>query len=446
MEFRILGPVEVRDGERTLTPTDPRQLALLAALLLDSGETVPSDRLVEAVWGATPPARPQTALRAKVDGLRRTLEPGLAEGAPPLLVAGTGGVRLDVDPESVDLRRFERLAGDARRVGGSDPVRAAALLREATALWHGPALTGVALAGSAAAAAARLNVARLTAIEDRVAAELAMGRHAALVPQLEELVFAHPRSERLLAQLMLALHRCGRSDDALRVCADGHRRLQPGPELRSLEQAIAGRDPDLGDPVAASSLTRAGTVVGMVVPPPPPAATEPATPAPAGGGRCRRSWAVTGTAALLLAGLLLGGVKVHGLRAGTVAAHAAPAASAPATPEATPRPSSPPAATPAAATPPPAPATPSIVPPAVLPTSPRTVVARPVSPTPAPVPARSATPAPTPTPTPAATPTPAPAHPTATPGPCGGDGPDGWDRWFHHHDGECDGHQHPDAT
>ena len=331
MEYRILGPIEVRSGDRVLTPAAARQRALLGVLLLHTGEAVPAGVLVDAMWGGAAPRRPATALRAQVDGLREALDPGRAPGAPSILVADGAGVRLWADPDTVDLCRFERLTAEARGLAGADPVRASALLREACSLWSGPALTGAGLAGAAHGEAARLNRLRVEAIADRVQADLEMGRHAALVPELEALVAAHPQSERLLALLMLALHRSGRHETALATGANARLRLEPGPELESLERAIRDRDPELDGPATRSSLT----VVGM------PAAAGPApdqeheeeegdadgdapSPSPATPAvRRRRSpVALAGAAVLVVAGAA-GGAGIHHLRAsaGQVPAH-----------------------------------------------------------------------------------------------------------------------------
>ena len=326
MEFRILGPIEVRDGDRVLTPSAARQRALLGILLLHTGETVPDGVLVDAVWGDAPPQRPAAALRTLVQGLRRALEPGRARAAASFLVADDAGVRLCVDPATVDLCRFERLTAESRELAGSDPMRASALLREAASLWHGPALTGAGLVGRALDEAARLNRLRLDAIADRIQADLGMGRHATLVPELEALVAAHPQSERLLALLMLALHRCGRPQAALSAGANARQRLEPGPELESLERAIRDRDPELDGPPTPSSLTVVGMPVAAAPAAPveePAVAEQPSadggratvvTPLVAAAGRRRRSPAVLAGAAAFLVGSL-GGVAIHQLRA-----------------------------------------------------------------------------------------------------------------------------------
>src|SRR5205807_2232184 len=171
MEFRILGPIEVRDRDRVVTPAAARQRALLGILLLHAGEAVPTGALVDAVWGDAPPQRPAAALRALVEGLRRALEPGRAPGAESILVAEDAGIRLR-------------------------------------------------------------------------------------------------------AQLMLALHRCGRHWTALAACASARHRLEPGPELQSLERAIRDRDPELDGPATRSSLTVVGMPVAADPPPPVEAAEE----------------------------------------------------------------------------------------------------------------------------------------------------------------------------
>src|SRR5712692_2501866 len=239
MEFRILGPLEVLEGGRPVEGA--KQRALLAVLLLNANRIVPSERLIDALWEEWPPERPDEALEASVSRLREWL-------GEDVLVAGSGGYLLQVEEDQVDLHRFEALLRDAREAALAD---SAAKLREALALWRGPALADFAHERFARPASARLEELRLAALEDRIDAELALGRHAELVPELEALVAEQPLRERPRAQLMLALYRAGRQADALEVYREGRRvlveqlGLEPGPSLRQLERQILDQDPAL---------------------------------------------------------------------------------------------------------------------------------------------------------------------------------------------------------
>ncbi|HET8742439.1 MAG TPA: BTAD domain-containing putative transcriptional regulator [Gaiella sp.] len=231
MEFRLLGPVEVRgdDGERvSLGGRRPR--ALLAVLLLNANRPVATDRLIDAVWGEAPPASVRGALQVHVHALRKALGRDRIVTQPP-------GYLVRVEEGELDVDRFARLVE-------------AGSFAEALTLWRGPALADLASEDFARADAARLDEARLSAQEARIAAELDAGRHDALAGELEALVAAHPHRERLRAQQMLALYRAGRQTDALgayrgaRAALD-ELGLEPSAELRSLEQRILRQDPEL---------------------------------------------------------------------------------------------------------------------------------------------------------------------------------------------------------
>lgn len=236
MEFRILGPLEVADGDVAMALGGVKQRALLAIFLLNANEVVSADRLIDELWGEHAPESGRSALQVRVSQLRKAL----GEAGAQLLTRAPGYV-LSLDREQLDLQRFERLVGEA--VAAEAPV-AAEKLREALALWRGPALADLAYEPFAQDAIGRLQELRLGAIEKRIDAELALGRHDELIVGLEELVAEHPLRERLRAQLMLALYRCGRQADALEVYR--HTRaelsaelgLEPGPELKDLESAI----------------------------------------------------------------------------------------------------------------------------------------------------------------------------------------------------------------
>ena len=193
-----------------------------------------------------------------------------------MLAGSAAGWRLCVDPEQVDLHRFERLVERGRRAMSGDPIIGSGLLHQAASLWRGPALGDVTLAGAAAAECARIDALRVDAVEDRLGADLELGRHAAVIGELEALVAAHPQRERLHALRVLALHRCGRHDDALAAYACAKQHLEPSPDLQSLEQAILAGDPGLAAPAPG----RDDTVIGTLVPralTPAPNVTAPAT-------------------------------------------------------------------------------------------------------------------------------------------------------------------------
>jgi YVTN family beta-propeller protein len=252
LDFRILGPFEVVDDDRPLGLGGPRQRALLAILLLRRGEAVPSDRLIDDLWGERPPATAAKTLQGYVSHLRKALGDGL-------LVTRRGGYLLAAAPGQVDAERFEAMVADGRQaLADGDAAGARELLGSALGLWRGEALADLAYEPFAQAEVARLEEARLGALEDRIEADLVLGRHRAVAGELEALVGLHPHRERLLAQLMLALYRCGRQTDALAVYRRGRRALhdelglEPGPELRGLEQRILSHDEALDPQTVAA--------------------------------------------------------------------------------------------------------------------------------------------------------------------------------------------------
>ncbi|HLL69754.1 MAG TPA: BTAD domain-containing putative transcriptional regulator [Micromonosporaceae bacterium] len=255
MRFGILGPTQVwfADG-RELTLGGARLRALLALLLADVGRVVPTESLIDGVYGGQPPIGAPNALQSQVSRLRRALITGdAATDAGRYGVAvefHPAGYRLVVDPDRVDACRFTALAAAGRgALAAADPASAADLLREALDLWRGAALAEVLEVPAGRVAAARLEESRLTAVEDRAAAELALGRHAPLVAELRELVAVHPLRERLRARLMHALYADGRPAEALAVYTDARRTLadelgvDPSAELAAVHLAILRADP-----------------------------------------------------------------------------------------------------------------------------------------------------------------------------------------------------------
>jgi DNA-binding SARP family transcriptional activator len=247
VEIRLLGPLEVRDGDGVVALPRRQQRALLAALALRAGEVVSSERLIADLWGERAPASATGSLQNTVHGLRKLL-------GRDALVTQAPGYRLAIARDAVDANRFETLLAQART---AEPGERAARLREALALWRGAALADLDEEDFARLEAARLEELRVTALEERVDAELELGRHTALVGELEQLVATHPLRERLRGQLMLALYRCGRQAEALevyratRLALADELGLDPSPELQELERRILRQDPDLLPPGAA---------------------------------------------------------------------------------------------------------------------------------------------------------------------------------------------------
>jgi DNA-binding SARP family transcriptional activator/class 3 adenylate cyclase len=285
MEFRILGPLEVRDGEGALLLGEPKQRTLLAVLLLGAGEALSTDRLIDAVWEEEAPATAHKALQLYVSQLRKLL------GRERLLTEG-GGYRLVVGREEIDARRFERLVEEGKRARmQSDPERAAALLHQALALWRGPALADFAYESFAQGEIARMEELRVAAVEERIEADLARGRHVELAGELEALIAAYPVRERLRGQLMLALYRSGRQAEALEVYQDARSALvkelgiEPSPALRELERAVLDQDPALAPaplvptPLAPAAAPPEPATPELAASPPEPAPPEPEPPA-----------------------------------------------------------------------------------------------------------------------------------------------------------------------
>ena len=240
-----------------MTPARPKQRAVLSLLLLRRGEVVPGDQLIEALWGAEPPGTAQTALHGHISNLRKLLGADRIRTRPP-------GYLLQVSPGDVDLARFESLIAEARARG--DPVERSARLREALSLWRGEPLADLHGDPFAEREIARLEELRLAALEDRIDADLAIGRHHELAPELEPLVAEHVFRERLRGQLMLALYRCGRQADALHVFQSGRRALveelgiDPGPALQQLELRILRQEAGLDLPAVRVRATRKAQV------------------------------------------------------------------------------------------------------------------------------------------------------------------------------------------
>jgi DNA-binding SARP family transcriptional activator len=271
MEFCVLGPLRVEAGGRQRV-LGPQRAALLAILLLEPGRPLPGTRLAELLWGRPPPPAAATTLRSHVHHLRRVLEPARPAGADPALLVREGdSYRLRVAPEQIDAVRFERLLEEGRQALAHDPRMAADRLEAGLALWRGPALADVADRPFAVAAAARLEGLRRTALATRIEADLALGRHAEVVGELEELLAEQPGHDHLHRLLALALYRSHRHQDAARVCRSGLERLAAGglrsPALERLQRDILARSAEL-DWAPAGPLARSpARVAGGPAPP-----------------------------------------------------------------------------------------------------------------------------------------------------------------------------------
>jgi DNA-binding SARP family transcriptional activator/streptogramin lyase len=252
VEFRLLGPLEVVVDGRSVPLGGLKQRALLAILAIHANEVVPTDRLIDELWPEETPASAVNTLQGYVSRLRKALDPDGRNGDAPTIIFRPPGYVLTAPPDQIDSCRFERLVAEAEARGSSGDVRGAAtLLRAALGLWHGAALSEFTYEQFAEAEIARLDELRLNAVEDRIDADLACGRHAALVAELEALVAEHPLRERLRGQLMLALYRCGRQGEALGVYREARTALkeefglEPTRALSELQRSILQQDPSL---------------------------------------------------------------------------------------------------------------------------------------------------------------------------------------------------------
>jgi predicted ATPase/DNA-binding SARP family transcriptional activator len=253
VKVSILGPLQMCDeGGLPVAVTGPKQRALLTLLAARAGETVATDQLVDVLYGDDLPANTANALQTRVSQLRKVV-------GRDRLVARGPGYALAIEPDAVDAHRFERLAAEGHVLTTGRPQEALTVLDEALRLWRGPALVDLPDHDGSRTEASRLGELRLNALEDRATAQLALGRAAEAVSDLQGLVQEHPLRESLRGQLMVALYRTGRQAEALRTYDDARRCLRdelgldPGPELRRIEDAVLNHDPSLdgtaGQPV-----------------------------------------------------------------------------------------------------------------------------------------------------------------------------------------------------
>ncbi|GGX61913.1 hypothetical protein GCM10010324_03290 [Streptomyces hiroshimensis] len=296
----MLGPLEAVSGHRTVALGGTKQRATLGFLLLHANRVVATSRLLDALWeGDDAPASARKILQNAVWGLRGALFPDGDETGRAALLTQAPGYVMRVDPDDVDLYLFHRRVGEGRaKLAAGSPQEAAVLLREALALWRGPVLADLMEAGFAWPEVTAVQNARLDAMEDYCEAELACGRHHAVLGELETLVEAEPLRERSCGQLMLALYRCGRQADALsvygrvRTALVEELGLEPGRDLQELQQAILTHDRTLalpGVPAGAAFPERTAFPDGgpggrrarevfTVVPPPPAETPHTETP------------------------------------------------------------------------------------------------------------------------------------------------------------------------
>lgn len=248
MRFAVLGPLEVRSTAGVIPLSSPKQRQVLASLIAAGGRAVGADRQIDELWRNAPPAGARKALAWHILQLRNSL------GDKDFIVWDGEGYLLSGSDYEVDAERFAQLHREGVAVVDTDPEAASRLLNEALNLWRGDAYEGLAEFGSLRAEANRLEELRIVALEQRFRADLALGRHGELIPELTTLVADVPYRETLRGHLMLALYRSGRQSDALRVFREGHKLmseelgLEPGSGLRDLEHRILNADPSLDPP------------------------------------------------------------------------------------------------------------------------------------------------------------------------------------------------------
>lgn len=248
VQYQVLGALSAWSNGGAVGLGGPRQRLVLALLLIQSGEAVSVDRLIDGIWGDGQPEQARHTLQAYISELRRVLD-------DPIEWTGHG-YRIDVSADRVDARRFERLAGEGRAALDRDPYTAASLLQQGLDLWHGDPFADLAYAEGLQSEIRRLKQLRLVALEDRIEADLAVGSHRLVVEELEVLTREHPLDERLAGQLMLALYRSGRQVEAVRAfdrvraSLVDEMGLEPSRDLQQLLQRILEQDEDLITPLS----------------------------------------------------------------------------------------------------------------------------------------------------------------------------------------------------
>ncbi|MFE7128042.1 BTAD domain-containing putative transcriptional regulator [Streptomyces sp. NPDC057617] len=256
MEITVLGPLTARERGISVVPTaaKPRQILALLALQADRVVTVPT--LMEEIWGERIPRSAATTLQTYILQLRRKIAATLGDDplqqAKDVLVTRHGGYMLQVQPGRVDVQEFDRLTASGRAADAAGDHRAASeLLGEALRIWRGPALVDVPVGSVLELEVLRAEENRMAALERRIGADLQLGRHTEIVPELQVLAAKHPMHENFCAQLMTALHRSGSAWRALeayqrlRTTLIGELGLEPSPRLRRLHHRILTADPEL---------------------------------------------------------------------------------------------------------------------------------------------------------------------------------------------------------
>jgi YVTN family beta-propeller protein len=287
MQFRVLGPLEVVEDGRPLLLGGPKQRAVMALLVLQANRPVSKDRLIDAIWGERPPASASHTLDSYISRLRRLLGPDRLERRP-------AGYELRVEAGELDLSAFDALVSEGEQLLPQDPAAAAATFLKALGLWKGDPISDLRYELSITGIADQLAERRLGALERQAEADLATGKGPELIAELKHLTGDHPTRERMVAHLMVALYRAGRQSDALAAMQACRRHLslelglEPGPELRKLEQRILEHDERLLPPG----------------PPPPPQVNGPANSV-VGRQSGRWRWGWTATAAVFLASALV---------------------------------------------------------------------------------------------------------------------------------------------
>jgi DNA-binding SARP family transcriptional activator len=253
MDFRILGPFQIVDGLRELTPSAPKLRALLAMLVIRNNHVVQVQEMIDELWPESPPTSALPTLQTYIYKLRK-LFPGDGAEAEGVLQTRHNGYQLVISDGDIDLARFERLVADGRAALRPDPQRATKILSQALSLWRGPALSDIKAGELLTAQVTRIEECRMNALELRIEADLRLGRHGTLISELKSITATHPLHEGLHAMLMLALYRCGRRGEALAAYQRLRRSLidelglEPSAALRSMQRAILSSDPAL-DPV-----------------------------------------------------------------------------------------------------------------------------------------------------------------------------------------------------
>ena len=273
MEFRILGPLEVVSEQEQLALGGGRQRAVLALLLLRPNEVVSTDKLIDDLWSENTPPSARKLVQLYVSRLRKSL--GNAPAADGVILTRPPGYVLRLQPDELDAHRFEQLfEGGRQAMSIGEPALAADTLREALGLWRGPPLADFAYEPFAQTAAGRFEELRLAALEERIEADLALGRHAELIGELEGLIVEHPLRERPRGQLMVALYRAGRQAEALAAYQEARRVLveglgiEPSPQLQRVERAILQQQPELDAPAVRNASPVADEEAATLVAPP----------------------------------------------------------------------------------------------------------------------------------------------------------------------------------